>query len=251
MVSVVVLTYNNLEFTKACLDSLEAFTGYPNWELIVVDNKSGDDTPKFLKGYAASRPNLNVILNDENTGFAAGNNIGLAAAAGEYLIILNNDTFVTQGWMLDLIRHLKDSNVGLVGPVTNNIGNEAKIDVGYTNMGEMASAAYEYTSRHSRQLLDVRTLAFFGVAMSRQVYAKVGPLDEDFGRGFFEDDDYCNRVRQAGYRVAVAEDVFVHHHLSASFGELDDSVRKELFEKNKAIYEKKWGEWIPHRYREG
>jgi GT2 family glycosyltransferase len=77
----------------------------------------------------------------------------------------------------------------------------------------------------------------------------VGGLDEQFGMGFFEDDDYCRRVEQAGYAIACAEDVFVHHHLSASFDQLKAAAKQALFEKNRALYEAKWGAWSPHRYR--
>lgn len=250
LVSVIVLTYNNLEFTRACLKSLELHSHYPNWELVLVDNASSDDTPEFLRAYAQDRSWVKLILNDENTGFAAGNNLGLQAAEGEYLVVLNNDTYVTDGWILDLIRHLKrNPGIGLIGPVTNNIGNESKIDIHYADMQEMAAAAFEYTSRHPREVLETRVIAFFCAAMRRSVYEEIGGLDEAFGRGFFEDDDYCNRVRAAGYGIGIAEDVFVHHHLSGSFAKLEDSERRILFERNKAIYEEKWGEWIPHQYR--
>ena len=85
--------------------------------------------------------------------------------------------------------------------------------------------------------------------MPRRVHEKVGGLDEAFGLGFFEDDDYCRRVAEAGWEVACAEDVFVHHHLSASFDALKAEAKQKLFETNKAIYEAKWGPWEPHVYR--
>ena len=249
-VSVIVLTYNNLAFTQACLHSLEANTHYLDWELILVDNASTDGTRDFLVDYLTRHPRARLVQNEENLGFAAGNNQGLVVAEGEYLVILNNDTYVTPGWLVGLIRHLRrDPSLGLVGPVTNNIGNEAKIDIHYTDMTEMQKAAWAYTSRHAGKELEISTVAFFCVAISRAAYTKVGGLDERFGLGFFEDDDYCQRVRQAEFRIAVAEDVFIHHHLSASFDLLDEERRQALFERNRALYEDKWGPWVPHEYR--
>ncbi|TAM01843.1 MAG: glycosyltransferase [Paraburkholderia sp.] len=79
-----------------------------------------------------------LILNDDNRGFAGGNNQGLAAATGEYLVILNNDTVVTRGWVLRMVNHLRHNpELGIIGPVTNNIGNEARIDTCYTEIDAM------------------------------------------------------------------------------------------------------------------
>ncbi|BAO44265.1 glycosyltransferase [Thiolapillus brandeum] len=248
--SVIVLTYNNLEFTKACLHSLEHQTHYPNWELIIVDNGSDDDTVEYLEQYARENPRVTLVLNGNNHGFAAGNNHGMQVAKGEYLILLNNDTYTTCGWLYGLLRHLiRDPSIGLVGPVTNNIGNEARIDIEYADMQQMELLSYDYTQAHARELLEVDTVAFFCVAMHRSLYEEIGGLDERFGRGFFEDDDYCMRTRQAGKKVVIAEDVFIHHHLSASFGKLENPERVTLFEKNKHLYEEKWGKWNPHSYR--
>ena len=250
-VSVIVLTYNNLRFTRACLKSLEVNTCYPDWELVLVDNASTDGSRDYLAEYAQGKPWVQLVQNDRNLGFAAGNNRGLEAATGDYLVVLNNDTYVTRGWLLDLVRHLKkDPQLGLVGAVTNNIGNEAKIDIHYEDMAEMQQAAYAYTKRHAREELDVDVVAFFCTALPRTLYESTGGLDERFGLGFFEDDDYCKRVAAQGYRIAVAEDVFVHHHLSASFDKIDDERRQALFDRNKALYEEKWGTWTPHRYRD-
>ena len=249
LVSVVVLTYNNLELTRACLESLEHCTPAGHFETIVVDNASQDGTPDFLRHWAADRSDRVLILNDTNRGFAAGNNQGMAAARGDYLVLLNNDTEVTPGWMHTLVNHLRrDPGLGLVGPVTDNIGNEAKIALRYKNAAEMQQEARAYTLAHMGELLPMRTLAFFCVMMTREVYATVGPLDEAYGLGFFEDDDYCRRVEQAGLKLGCAEDVFVHHHLSASFGK-HGKARGELLQRNRKLYEQKWGPWTPHRYR--
>ena len=253
-VSIVVLTYNNLAFTEACLFSIEHYSDYPNLEVIVVDNASSDESPAFLREWAAQASpaghTRRLILNETNLGFAAGNNVGLDAADGEYLVMLNNDTYVTPGWVRSLIAPLRrEADIGLVGPVTNNIGNEAKVEIGYSDMTSMIHAARTYTLRHPGQTLPLRTAAFFCVALPRVVYRAVGGLDEAFGIGFFEDDDYCRRVEREGWRIVCAEDVFVHHHLSATFEKKDPAERQALFERNKAIYEEKWGAWQPHRYR--
>jgi GT2 family glycosyltransferase/glycosyltransferase involved in cell wall biosynthesis len=248
-VSVIVVTYNNLDLTRACLASLDEYTDYMPLEIIVVDNASADGSKAYLSEWVAGAPNRKLILNDDNRGFAAANNQGLAIADGEYLVLLNNDTYVTAGWIYSLVKHLqRDESIGLIGPVTNNIGNEAKINIAYKSMGEMLHASAAYTRRHIGQTFPLRTAAFFCVMMPRAIYEQVGPLDEIFGRGFFEDDDYCRRVDQIGRRIVCAADVFVHHHLSASFNKLRSKDRQALFEQNKAIYEAKWGKWTPHTY---
>jgi GT2 family glycosyltransferase len=250
-VSVVVLTYNGITFTQACLHSLEQFSDYPNLEIICVDNDSGDGTKEFLSAWGAERPQHKVILNNSNLGFAGGNNVGIAAARGEIVILLNNDTYVTAGWVRDLIRPLmQDKTIGLAGPITNMIGGVQKVSINYSDMTEMAQRAREFTMLRKSDLYDADALAFFCVAMRRDLIEELGVLDTAFGVGFFEDDDYCQRVLKAGYRLVCVDGVFMHHHLSASFNEIEGSARGELFRRNRAIYEARWGKWIPHTYRD-
>ncbi|UUZ65747.1 glycosyltransferase [Polaromonas sp. P1-6] len=160
--SVIVVTYNNLELTRICLKSLEQLTEC-NWvETIVVDNASSDGTSEFLQQWEASAPNRKTILNSNNLGFAAANNQGLALSQADYLVMLNNDTEVTSGWLQTLINHLaSDKTIGMIGPVTNNIGNEARIKTRYQNSREMRHEARKYTLLHLGETFSIRTLAFF------------------------------------------------------------------------------------------
>lgn len=247
--SVIVITYNNLLLNKLCLESIIRNTEYPNYEVIVVDNNSIDGTPAYLRYMAARYPGIHVILNPTNNGFARANNQGIAQSTGEYLVLLNNDTIVPPGWLSRLLRHLQNPAVGVVGPVTNFVGNEAKIDVAYQTWGEMETLAREFTWAHENEVADIHMLAMFCVAFRRETYERIGPLDEQFGIGMFEDDDYAQRIKAHGLRVVCAADVFVHHFGQAAFKKLiDQGGYNELFERNRRLYEMKWKiEWIPHK----
>jgi len=251
--AIIIVSYNNLDYLKACLDSLWVKTRYPNYEVIVVDNGSQPDVITYLNDCAKREPRLKLVLNGENLGFAAANNIGVRAAGQcEYLVLLNNDTIVTQGWLGKMIRLLDQSDVGLAGPVTNNIGNEARINVDYKRVEDMDAFAARYAKEHSGECSDITVLAMFCVGLRKEVFDRIGKLDERFGIGMFEDDDYSMRVREAGYRVVLAEDIFIHHWGGASFKKLNRQSYQNLFEENLQKFEVKWGrKWQPHKYRPG
>ncbi len=249
-VSVIILTYNNLDYTRLCLESLYQKTAYPNFEVIVVDNASTDGTPTYLKEFATTHENMRLILNATNTGFARGNNTGAAAAIGEILVFLNNDTVVTRDWLSGLVAHLRDTSVGMVGAVTNHSCNEGQIEVDYTHLRGMDAFAARYTRAHAGEVFQIRMLPFFCVAMRRALFDEVGPLDENFAIGMFEDDDYAMRVKSRGYKVVCAEDVFVHHWGSASFSKIDPESYQRIFNENRQKFEAKWGvAWQMHQYR--
>lgn len=249
-VSIIIITYNNIEITKGCLDSIFANTAYPNYELIIIDNASTDDTRNYLRYLSRIHQNVNVILNNSNLGFAAANNQGLKAADGSYLVLLNNDTVVTKGWIDTFIKHLEDPQVGMLGPVTNSVGNEAKISTDYKNFEEMARFAERYTEQHRGEVFDISMLAMFCVAMRRDVFERVGLLDEAFGIGMFEDDDYSRRIKAVGLKTVCIMDVFIHHYGQASFKKLQISGEyQKIWDKNKAYFESKWGAWQPHKHR--
>jgi GT2 family glycosyltransferase/SAM-dependent methyltransferase len=245
--SIVVVTFNNLALNRLCLESLYARTEWPNFEVIVVDNASSDGTREYLNEAEKTFPNLQVIMNDKNLGFAAANNIGLKQASGDYLVLLNNDTVLTRGWLSALIRHLHaDPEIGLVGPVTNEIGNEAKVKVGYKQLEDLPRWAAQFVRDNDGRGVSIPVLAMFCIAMRRTDFERVGLLDERFEIGMFEDDDYARRVQEKGYKTTCVFDSFVHHAGRASFKLLDEDQYIDLFQRNRRIYEEKWGIWEPH-----
>jgi GT2 family glycosyltransferase len=248
--SIVMVTFNNLLYTRLCLTTLLANTTESCYELIVVDNASADDTVSYLHAVARENPHVTVIANDHNRGFAEASNQGLERATGDVLVLLNNDTMLPPGWLAGLERHLNDPAIGLVGPVTNRICNEAQIAAPYDTYGGLLRFSRARQRSATPILHDLRMLAMFCLALRREVFAQVGPLDEQFEMGTLEDEDYSRRVRAAGYRVVCTEDVFVHHFDKASFGNLATGEYQRLLEVNRRRFERKWGvAWEPYRRR--
>lgn len=251
--SIVVVTIDKLALTRLCLESLRGHTEDPSWEVIVVDNGSTDGTTDYLLRLARREPRIRLQLNGRNLGFAAATNVGLSMAAGEVLVLLNNDTIVPPGWLSALCRHLERGRVGAVGPVTNRIGNEAQVEAPYRTYGGFLEFAAARARRRAGEAFDIPALTMFCFAMRRDVYARIGALDEGFGIGTLEDDDYSLRLTEAGYALVCADDVFVHHFGQASFGDLvAEGTYDRVLRESRRRFEEKWGRpWRPCGRRPG
>jgi GT2 family glycosyltransferase len=251
-VSIIVVTYNNLAYNKLCINRILRNTAYPNYELLIVDNNSIDGTVEWLRSLQNDK--LKIIFNSENKGFAGGNNDGLRIADGDYVVLLNNDTIPTRGWLSSLVKHAENNeNIAMVGAVTNSIGNEAFIAANYNSLFSLDVFAYEHTrSKMNEQFRNPQMLAMFCTLIRKKVIEKCGLLDERYGLGFFEDDDYCYNVIKNGYEITIAEDSYVHHFQSMSFSKLASEKYKKLIATNQKLYEEKWGvKWNCPHYRDG
>ncbi len=249
-VSVVVLMWNHGLLTVNCLKSVYDRSDFRNIEVILVDNGSDLNESSIVKNWIKNENSnkTRYVRNELNLGFAAGNNVGIKLATGDFIIVLNNDTEVTPGWIWRSLKHFSaNPHLGLLGPSTNNCGNEARVVLRNQDGNWLDEVIPRFGFRELKAI-PARTIAFFCVVIKRDVVNEVGLISEDYGKGYFEDDDYCRKVEAAGYEIAIARDIFVYHQMSASFDLLGDSAKAELFNKNKAVYEAKWGQWIPHTY---
>lgn len=218
--SIIVLAHNAREYVEACLASVLAHTDTRH-ELILVDNGSTDGTVQTLQRVAEARPGTRLILEDRNLGFAAGNNRGLSVARGRHIVLLNSDTVVTAGWIERLIAAAdRNPRAGLIGPVTNRISGLQKltsVDYDESGLEGLPRFAAACARRHAGQTELCLRLTGFCLLIKRELMARLGGLDERFGQGNYEDNDYCLRARLAGYEGRIARDCFVHHFGGASF----------------------------------
>jgi GT2 family glycosyltransferase len=249
--SIVVVTANNVALTRMSLESVLANSDRP-FEVVVVDNGSWDETPAYLAALEARDARLRPpLLESRNLGFPAACNRALQQCRGEAVVFLNNDVVVPPRWLSRLVAHLEAPDVGLVCAVANRAPNEAQVASVYDSYAELAAAAEARAAACEGRSFDIPVAPFLCAAARRAVLEDVGPLDERFGVGLFEDDDYARRVREAGLRVVCAEDVLVHHFGEGTFGDLAPSGDyADAVERNRRLFEQKWGvAWQPHRRR--
>ncbi len=273
LASIIVPSWNQLEFTRHCVRSLVRHTRLP-WELIVINNGSTDSTGDYLAGVQDAAPApITIIANATNRGFPAAVNQGLQAARGEYLVLLNNDVVVTSDWLEQMIAladaeagprpgcaspppltppsqggercssvgGLRVGAIGLVGPMSNYAAPPQLVDdVPYHDLHEIDEFARRWRDEHRGQWFTASKLSGFCLLMKRAVYDKIGGLDERFGLGFFDDDDLAERARRAGFELAVAHDLFIHHFGSRTF--IGNGVDAEkMLEENSRRFAAKWG----------
>ena len=151
-VSIIILTYNQLECTKACIESIRQYTNPNCYELIIVDNASTDGTPAWLK----EQKNIIYQLNSKNEGFPKGCNIGISLANPEnHILLLNNDTIVTTNWLENLQNALEsDEKIGAVGAMSNHNDNRQGAPFTYTSVEEMQKLAKQNNIKTNEKELE-------------------------------------------------------------------------------------------------
>lgn len=245
LVSIIILVHNQLDYTRICIDSILAYTK-ERYELILVDNGSDEETQAYLQNELPQQvPEncLKVIRSEENLGFSKGNNQGLSIAIAPYLLLLNNDVVVTPGWLTGLIECAeKFPQAGIVGPMTNKAsGPQVLSNVGYDAMN--LEGLFDFASQRSTQFKGQAKpywrVVGFCMLVKRTVVERIGGLDDRYGLGNFEDDDYNIRSAIAGFESWLALDVFVHHFGSRTFNGAEIDM-KESLHTNWSIFKEKW-----------
>lgn len=242
LVSIIALSYNQLEYTKAFVESVLNFTKLP-FELILVDNESHKETVRYLSELPSKDERIKVILNDKNLGFPGGVNKGIKAAQGKYILIANNDIVVTDGWLERMVELAEtERKIGIVGPISNSVsGVQLDKEAEYSSLDEMHEYASAIKEKNRGKTFSFPRVAFLCTLIKKEVINDLGGLDERFSPGNFEDDDFCLRAQIAGYKTIIAADVFIHHFGSKSFTAEGTEKYAQRLGVNKNIFVKKWG----------
>ncbi len=238
-VSIIMLTRNQLDYTEKCISSLFAHTD--NFELIVVDNASTDGTVEYLSELIKANPNIKVILNSENKGFGAANNQGIPLCSGDYVLFLNNDTIVTEGWLTGLVSTLESNpEWAIAGPVTNNIVGIQKINDPQYELAHLdAYSAVHQKANRGKMSVTHRVIGFC-LLIKKDVLDKIGGFDLRYGIGNFEDDDLCIRAWIHGYKSVICHEVFIHHFGSVTFKEEYQREYAGMMIQNAYFFRDKW-----------
>ena len=231
MCDLIIPLWNQLSYTQDCIESVLRHTPELS-RLIVVDNGSTDGTSEYLRGIAASLgEKLVVISNPTNLGFVQAVNQGLKASTSPYVCLLNNDTLVTEGWLSRMTAAaVARPEIGLINPL-GNVG------------GDWSEKRWlEVRSRLARdagKFEEIEHCSGFCLLIKREVIDSIGFLDESFGMGNFEDNDYCERARRAGYLSVKVQDAWVHHFQNRSFARIP-KWGENISEQNRKRLHAKW-----------
>jgi len=231
--SLIVLSWNTCDITIQCVDSINANPPDISWELIIIDNASTDGSPGKLKEKYSSFPHIRIILNDQNLGFTGGNNQGLDLAQGDIIGLLNSDTIVKKNALTKLYRYLSENNsAGVVGPTLIHENGVPTTSFGYfPNVWRIFTTAFlpgwiwgnarkalgvvpDSSMREPMGVDYVSGAAFF---VKREVIDKVGKFDAETFFAYFEETDWCLRIRKAGWQVIFYPGARIIHLEGKSF----------------------------------
>ena len=258
---IIIPIYNAYECVIECVDSVVKNTDLKNNRLILINDKSPDERiSKLLKDYRKKYKDFIILENQENKGFVGTVNIGMQQSKTNDVLLLNSDTVVTPHW-IDNIKKCAYSGekIATVTPLSNNATmasvpipfNKNELPDGIT-IDDMAKIVEENSFL---DYPDLPTGHGFCLYIKREVLDKLGYFDEDtFGKGYGEENDFCFRCLDIGYRNLLCDNAYVYHKESQSFSESKIALMKsggEKLEKRYPTYTKRLNEWcrgLPIRY---
>lgn len=212
-VSIITVNYKQATVTCELLDSIASLS-YPNLETIIVDNgQTYDDSPL----YKIHLPGVKVLNVEENLGFAKGNNVGIRAATGDYILLLNNDTEISDGVIEGLLSVFKSELVGAASPIIKYHSNEEVQFAGFTEINSCTGRNNLIQEVSTQQLTDTPYIHGAAVMIPKSVIQKCGEMPEDYFL-YYEELDWSRIIRANGYSLKVLNDVSVLHKESVSTG---------------------------------
>lgn len=232
-VSVILLAYNNLKFTRDCVESILDNSKDVDYELILVDNGSTDGTKEYFNSIKGAK----VISLKYNLHVVKGFNIGLMAAEGKYCAAVCNDFIFTSNWLNNLIKCIEsDPKIGYVSPGATFISNMQQISIPFTTKDEFQCKAKEYNLSNPQKWEERVVLLPNVLFCPTALIEAIGYYDTRYYRGEFLDDDISFRIRRAGYKLIYCADTVTHHY--GSLTTTSDHQKNSMEEGRKTFIEK-------------
>jgi len=253
--SIIIVTFNSVETIADCLISTAASLR-ANDEILIIDNNSQDNTLAIVEEFLQpDQKRVRVFSQKRNLGFSRGCNIGIENSDKEFVILLNPDTQVFGDWIKRLTDHFKTyPKTGAVGPLSNRCLSSQQIQTYFPNYKEYCADAFQLLDVLQRTMdkrsLPKRLLMGFCMVLRRDLIEKFGPLDEDIFLGN-EDIEMSWRLRENGYFLRVALDVFINHQRQASFKSLEKTQADKIVQQGADVLFAKMQEYykpakVPH-----
>ena len=231
LISVITVNFHQPNVSIELLKSINLHPAKANIEIILVDNGSKENNEAYFKDYCAE---LIYIRSEQNLGFAGGNNLGIRQAKGDYLFLINNDTEITSGLLDQLAQTLAENpHIGIISPKINYFDDKSMIQyAGFTPMNyytcrNSCVGQFETDNKQYDDLVQP-TGYIHGAAMMirKEALDKSGLMAENFFL-YYEETDWCDKIRKAGYQVWVNTNALIYHKESISVGK--NSALKEFF----------------------
>jgi len=224
-VSVIILQYNNTDYLDRCLKSLKK-TKYKHFEVIVVDNNSKDNSVEFMK---KNYPDIKLVENEKNYGFAEGNNKGVKYTNGEYLFFLNNDVEVDPNWLGEIVKTMKNEDVAACQPKVLSLRDKKKFEyagagggfIDKYGYGICRGRVYDIVEEDEGQYddeIDVFWVCGVALCIKKDIFVKAGMFDKDFFV-YGEEIDLAWRLHLLGYKLKYVPKSIIYHLGRGTAGE--------------------------------
>ncbi|PPC74639.1 hypothetical protein C4K68_25335 [Pokkaliibacter plantistimulans] len=246
---IVVPVYDALEHVQICLNSIVDNTEYPHI-LTIVNDGSTPETAAWLDNFGKDKPWVKVLHNSDNIGYTRTINRAIRESTGSSIVLLNSDTIVSNGWLANLVEvAYADDDIGIVGPLSNAASWQSVPDIkdpsgawainqlpAGTSVNDYASIISSFNFTNHPEVPILNGFCFF---IKRKVIDTIGLFDEiSFPQGYGEENDFCFRAIDAGYKLKIATNTYVFHSKTKSFGV---DKRKELITSANSILHEKYG----------
>jgi glycosyltransferase involved in cell wall biosynthesis/SAM-dependent methyltransferase len=252
LVTLIVPTYNGLDLLRQCVDSVQTKTDYPNYEILIVDNRSDDPATLDYLSNLEKQGQARVLRYPQPFNYAAINNMAVQHAQGELLCLLNNDIeVISPAWLSEMVAHALQPGVGAVGArlwYPNNTLQHGGVIVG---LGGVAGHSHKYFPRGNvgyfgrtvvTQNLSAVTAAC--MVLPKAVYLAAGGMEEKHLRVAFNDVDFCLKIGELGLRIVWTPYADLYHHESVSRGQEDTPEKIARFQQECAYIKKRWGQLL-------